>query len=1116
MTGRHSTSPAAVALDGVQVQSSVQGQVIPLGYGTFRASANLLWYGDFKSIANKQKVGKGGGSTTTSYDYTASLVMGLCCGPIAGIRTVYKDKTVYTNGATTALAQAGFSLASGAFGQSPWGYLSTNHPSQAIGYSGIAYVYAANYALGSSAATGNHTFEVQSTIRVSGLDDANAADIVADFLPRVPFWPAGALADTTDFSTYCLAAGLLVSPLIDNQRSAQDFLRELLLATNCDAVMSDGKLRFVPYGDTAVTGNGVTWTPNLTPIYDLTDSDFIPQSKDMPPVFVDLAAHKDAYNYLQVDFKDRSNQYNHGIAIALDQGAIDQYGRNPNPSPISLNMICDPAVANHAAQLLVQRTANVRAKYRFTLGPHFGLLDPMDLVTITSGDLNRVLVRIVSVDEIVDANGVPAKIDIIAEQMLVGTAHAADYTRQASTPFVPNYAVSPGAIVDFALICPPRTLTNGAYELWVGACGGSVDWGGAEVWMSLEGTNYAKVGELTAAARIGTTTAIPSVADPDMTSTPTINLSSSDGTLLPATQADADHAVTLFLVDTEVMAYRDATLTGAYTYQLGYLRRGLFGTTHAAHGNGVPFVRLDDALAKIAYTSAQVGSTVYVKLLSFNRYGRTVDDISTATAHAVTLTPGAAPVVDVISTDTQNVGGVPSATVLSQLQSALNSIAVLNTEVAGVNTTLAQAEALVAQATDLIRGSLGVTESLGAALIKQSLAHLDLRDLAKSWASLDGQPITVPVAYGKQALALLGVVTDDGSAFVLNGSTAWVSPTQSFAQYQTQLQSNFDNNLALLSTESTTRATADSAISASVTTLAATVSTNYATYQSFVTTQAGLNSSYAASITTLNSSVGSLSATVSANYTTMTTNDAAMASAIIGTSSTLNGSTTSAAITAASLATATGQLYGSITLKTAAGSRVTSMQILSSSGATDLGAVVFDTSAFLVGDSSHSGVAPLYFDASTGTLFSDHLTVRSANIQDLSVQTIHIANGAISNIQGAAATPGATLSTSSETTAETLSYTATGQKVVVIFSGTLGTTTSTQAGMNCRLYCDGTMIGDVDVFCPGSWGGVTSSGFTFHTPSAGSHTYEVRCQATASSGACQVTKASILVMELYK
>lgn len=1063
--GGKTQSTAPTRYNGIQVQSAVAGDAITQGWGTFRAPANLLWYGAFKSVAQTQQGGGkgGGGSTISSYTYSAAIVLGICAGPISIIRTVYKDQTALTDGAQTALQQAGLSVANGDFGQAAWGFLTANFPDQAIGYSGIAYAYANDYALSASATLQNHSFEIVTLTRVAGFDDANPKDVVPAFLALVPYWQSGFNANLTDYGHYCLAAGLLLSPVLESQRQGSDFLSEVLQASNSDCVFSDGVLKIAPYGDTEITGNGVTWTPDLTPVYDLDETHFIPASPGSDPVEVDINRAADAYNYVQVEFLDRSNQYNTQVAVALDQAAIDQNGRRPAASPYSLHSICVSSTASNVAQLIVQRTANVRRTFKFTLSAAFCLLEPhIDKVTLTSGDLNRVLVRITQTRERVDGQFADV-IDFTAEEMLVGTAHAAEYDRQSSDGFKPDFNIDPGNVADFALLCPPRTLTNGDYEVWIGAAGGSANWGGAQVWASLDGTNYQMVGEITNAARLGTTGALALAADPDTSHTLAVDLTATQGTLLDATQADVDSATTLFMLDTELMAYRDSTLTGAYVYDLAYLRRGLYGTAPAAHTSGAPFIRLDEAIVHIPYDAAQVGSTFHVKLLSFNVFGRAVQSLADVTAHTITLDPGAAPVVDIVSTDTTHVSGRPSSTVISQIDAALTLIASALAEIDAANATIASVNANL----------LGITDLSGIELVRQSLAHLDLRDLANTWTALDGERITVPVAYGKQVFSLLGTISGDGSAFVFNGATVWVSPTQSFASYQTQVQANYASNLALISSESATRASADGAMAANITSVSAVA----------------------------------------------------------------NGAAATSTINQTAIANLNGQLFGSITLITNANGAVASMQLLSVSGAVNLGAVIFDVNQFLVKDSSHPNVSPFFYDATSGTLFSNTITVRTANIANaaiqhaqidvLSVGTINIqggavdtselANNAVSGIAQTQVATGQTLTTSTEITDLTTSVTTHGGQVLVDVYGGLGTTSASAAGAVVRAYCDGVLVGQQgSVFNPGSFGEVGVSLPLEHQPSAGTHTYSVTYEKTAGSGSCIAVRTSLRTTELKK
>lgn len=646
MGGGKSTSTTAPRLNGINIQSSVFGSAIPRGWGTFRVPANLLWYGDFQAIATTTKTktgGKGGGGTnkSTTYSYKAALILGVCAGPIAAIRTVYKDQSVFSG--WSALSSAGLSLMTGADGQATWGHLSTRHPDQAIGYSGIAYAYASAYALSDSAVVSNHSFEVVMPDLVPGTDDASPRLIVEQFLSEIPGWPSGVLSDLSDYGNYCLASGLLLSPVMTAQVQAAEFLKDVLRATNSEAFMSEGKVKITPYGDTEVTGNGVTWTPDLVPIYDLDDTVFVPPSEGDDPLTFDLKRPADAYNIVQVEYLDRGHQYAVAMAPGIDQASIDQFGAR-KADPARLHVICDSTVADKVADLLVRRTAGMRTTFSFRLPWNYVLLDPMDLVTVTdtAQGIERVLVRVLEVNESDD------EYEIVCEEMLVGQAAQALITRQPMAGYRPNWDAAPGDALAPALINPPKQLTDGALELWIATAGGP-DWGGAEVWASIDGSTYERKGQVNGPARYGfTTSALPLHADPDSTNAVGVNIALSGGELTPATQEEADDFATLCLIGDEVIAYRDATLTATGQYTLAYLRRGLMGTTPAAHPAGSPFVRLDGAIEGLPYRDDQVGLELYVKLRSFNIHGRAYQELDEVEPYTATLTPSPATYVPVV------------------------------------------------------------------------------------------------------------------------------------------------------------------------------------------------------------------------------------------------------------------------------------------------------------------------------------------------------------------------------------------------------------------------------------------------------------------------------------
>ncbi len=175
----------------------------------------------------------------------------------------------------------------------------------------------------------------------------------------------------------------------------------------------------------------------------------------------------------------------------------------------------------------------------------------------------------------------------------------------------------------------------------VGTSGGA-NWGGADVWLSLHNATYKRLGQIVAPARSGTLSAnLGNHADPDTTDTLSVDLSTSGGVLHSGTQADADAFRTLCYVDGELISYETATLTGTNAYNLTYLRRGVYGTTIAAHGSGTEFCRLDEAIKSFDLPItpvSYVGQTLYLKFLSYNIYGGGQQELSDVSPY--TYVPG--------------------------------------------------------------------------------------------------------------------------------------------------------------------------------------------------------------------------------------------------------------------------------------------------------------------------------------------------------------------------------------------------------------------------------------------------------------------------------------------
>jgi hypothetical protein len=81
-------------LSDLTIQTSTYGAVIPRAYGTVTVNGNVIWLENNslkETVTKKKSGGKGGGSKSTSrtYTYSATFAVGLCKGPIAGVRRIW-------------------------------------------------------------------------------------------------------------------------------------------------------------------------------------------------------------------------------------------------------------------------------------------------------------------------------------------------------------------------------------------------------------------------------------------------------------------------------------------------------------------------------------------------------------------------------------------------------------------------------------------------------------------------------------------------------------------------------------------------------------------------------------------------------------------------------------------------------------------------------------------------------------------------------------------------------------------------------------------------------------------------------------------------------------------
>ena len=495
----------------LQVQTSTSTLPIPILWGQNKIAPNLIWYANFKAVpggSGKGVGGKGGAfgggaAAANSYTYTADLIMALCEGPLPpkgrfqdGIGLIWKDLSIYVD------AELGLGCLRGTTPQEVWPYLAALYPYNALAYQGTAILVGPSYNLGNSAAIGNHNVEVYGPLAGSGVNeiDADPALVIQDFLTNAQYGcgfdpasiDAGSLLTNPDsFQAYCRAMGYAFSPVLVSQEQASSILTRWLQIFSTAAVWSGGLLKFIPYGDTAISagqaqtfstelsipvpipvssgeslpalvtvappnqfvsdggvvyaftnialefvgakepsgagqygmfpsgtyvfgpldqgkpvvitytaGSAGSFTPNLTPVYALSDSDFVDEKGNKDPVQVERVDVFSLPTIQRLEVLSRGNQYSALPVEARDQSQIEIFGSRVG-STVQAHEICDEFVMGPAiAQTLLQRALYVRTKFTFKLSWEYCLLDPMDIVTITEANLglSNYPVRIIEIE----------------------------------------------------------------------------------------------------------------------------------------------------------------------------------------------------------------------------------------------------------------------------------------------------------------------------------------------------------------------------------------------------------------------------------------------------------------------------------------------------------------------------------------------------------------------------------------------------------------------------------------------------------------------------------------------------------------------------------------------
>ncbi len=579
-------------------------------------------------------------------------------------------------------------LFTGAPGQTPWSYIVSNWPGDAYSYPDTAYVGGANYLLDSSATIPQLAFVFDGTFAGTCplnlftapdgeqlLMDADPALCVLDFLTNsrygvefpIEYIDLTTLETSADgllpgigdaaLSTYCQAVGFGWSVVLNNAEPATSILDRWMTNLLVAPVWTGTQLKFIPYFDSYSDENpgyyvssGLPlkyYRPNITPIFDLTDDDFMQSEQGEDPVLCSRTDVANLKNIFRVDFLDRNNLFNDTPVESKDEISVDLYGPR-SQSMGTADEFTFYSYAGASSQLQMQRSLAIRNTYSFRLGWQYCILEPMDIVTITEAALGLSLfpVRIRSIEE--DEKGV---LSIVAEEFPVGAATATQYPRQTNAPpttYATNQTV--GSVNEPVIFEPTSQMLAARGEssptIVVGASGGpggvfDPNWGGCFVNISNDGVTYVNVGSTVGPSRQGILTGtLPAYlgSNPDTINTLSVSLVESEGTLASVTPDQAAQGLSLCAIvdsngDLELVGYEVAALTGDFAYDLTRLYRGMYGTVACSHASGSKFLRVDTNVFEGTLWSGFVDTTVYLKLQSYNIWGQAVQELTDCTAY---------------------------------------------------------------------------------------------------------------------------------------------------------------------------------------------------------------------------------------------------------------------------------------------------------------------------------------------------------------------------------------------------------------------------------------------------------------------------------------------------
>lgn len=397
-----------------------------------------------------------------------------------------------------------------------------------------------------------------------------SADIITDICER-----AGLSASDIDVTGLSSDVGGYVV-----QRStARSQLEQLANAYYFDAIESDGKIKFVERGGASVLS--------------IAEADLAARSDGAAPGDPLRATRRQEMELpAEVTVQYMDSAAAHIIGSQRSQRLTTD---SENRQSINFAISMTASKAKQVSDVLMYSGWAARTSFSFQTGWKYSYLEPTDVIDVTANG-RTYAVRITDEDF---AAGISTRTAVFED------AEVYSQTATAAALPAPDDTVGTVPLTNLVLLDIPLLRDQDDGVGFYGAAAGYGDgWTGTQVFKSLDGgTSFSSYGPaILFEATIGlAATALGAFTQNIFDETNSVTVTLTSGELSSVTEAQVLNGANAAMLGSEMIQFRDATLTAADTYKLTGLLRGRRGTEWAigTHAVGDQFVLLDETTLRL-------------------------------------------------------------------------------------------------------------------------------------------------------------------------------------------------------------------------------------------------------------------------------------------------------------------------------------------------------------------------------------------------------------------------------------------------------------------------------------------------------------------------------------